>query len=273
MNRSQKPSMVKKTPKQTKSAPKTKKTKKTKKTTEISTRSISTRQTPLPKSNIINESSKFQLATIQTANFTTNTQSTTLKKSQQSKKASFFATTTQISQLNTTQTMSITTVHPIHTTFPRNRLGMGLSAENIQISAKKSPKLTKNKPIETLTQIKNYFSTNDVIDVTYIEPSGESVPLRIKKSENKDESLMTLAVKNQVDMEGSCDGQLACSTCHCILSQEDYDAFMKLKPPTDEELDMLDTAFGLTQTSRLGCQIPVSMLEKNITLTLPKFTR
>jgi ferredoxin len=166
--------------------------------------------------------------------------------------------------------MSITT---IPTTFTHSRLGMGLNIENVKINPKKSPKLTKNKSIETLTQIKNYFSTSDVIDVTYIEPSGESVPLRIKKSENKDESLMTLAVKNQVDMEGSCDGQLACSTCHCILSQEDYDTFMKLKPPTDEELDMLDTAFGLTQTSRLGCQIPVSMLEKNITLTLPKFTR
>ncbi|CAG2061065.1 unnamed protein product [Timema podura] len=48
-------------------------------------------------------------------------------------------------------------------------------------------------------------------------------------------------------------GTLTCSTCHVILKQEDYDALPE--KPTDEELDMLDLAYDLTETSRLGCQI------------------
>lgn len=52
---------------------------------------------------------------------------------------------------------------------------------------------------------------------------------------------------------GACEGTLACSTCHLILKQEDYDKLAE--KPTDEELDMLDLAYELTDTSRLGCQV------------------
>ena len=44
---------------------------------------------------------------------------------------------------------------------------------------------------------------------------------------------------------GACEGTLSCSTCHLILNKENYD---KLKPPSDEENDMLDLAFGLCDT-------------------------
>jgi 2Fe-2S ferredoxin len=84
---------------------------------------------------------------------------------------------------------------------------------------------------------------------------------------------MTLAIKNNVDMEGACDGQIACSTCHCILPQEVYDNLEKTRPPTDEELDMLDTAFGLSSTSRLGCQLPLKDLPDTVTVTLPSMSR
>jgi len=47
------------------------------------------------------------------------------------------------------------------------------------------------------------------------------------------------------ELEGACEGTLACSTCHCIFTQELYD---KLPPPDEEELDMLDLAAGLTDT-------------------------
>lgn len=106
--------------------------------------------------------------------------------------------------------------------------------------------------------------------VTYIEPSGEAVTVISTKP---DDSLMTLAVSNRVDMEGACDGELACSTCHCVFPPEEYARLLKEKPPTDEELDMLDTAYGLTATSRLGCQIPVKMLTEDITVIIPAFTR
>ena len=106
--------------------------------------------------------------------------------------------------------------------------------------------------------------------VTYIEPSGEPVTLT---TDNAEENLMTLAVKNNVDLEGACDGQLACSTCHCILSQEVYDDLQTKKPPTDEELDLLATAFGLTNTSHLGCQLPLKVLPSEITVKLPSHSR
>lgn len=65
---------------------------------------------------------------------------------------------------------------------------------------------------------------------------------------------------------GACDGSLACSTCHVVLSQEVYDA---LPPPDEEELDMLDLAFELTDTSRLGCQIQLDKSLEGIRVTVP----
>ena len=59
------------------------------------------------------------------------------------------------------------------------------------------------------------------------------------------QDILTLAHENDVDLEGACEGSLACSTCHVILEPEFY---QKLKEPSDEENDMLDLAFGLTDT-------------------------
>lgn len=63
------------------------------------------------------------------------------------------------------------------------------------------------------------------------------------------QNLLDVAHKHGVDLEGACDGACACSTCHVILDHDVYDA---LPAPSDEEEDMLDLAFGLTETSRLG---------------------
>jgi hypothetical protein len=63
---------------------------------------------------------------------------------------------------------------------------------------------------------------------------------------------------------------MACSTCHVIVDDVNFD---KLEPPCDEEEDMLDLAYGLTPTSRLGCQIILSKDIEGITVTLPKATR
>lgn len=79
-------------------------------------------------------------------------------------------------------------------------------------------------------------------------------------------TLLEAAHANEVDLEGACDGSLACSTCHLILEQELYD---QLPPPEEEELDMLDLAFGLTDTSRLGCQLKVGPEFEGAKFTLP----
>ena len=65
---------------------------------------------------------------------------------------------------------------------------------------------------------------------------------------------------------GACDGSLACSTCHLILEQDVYDA---LPAPDEEEEDMLDLAFELTDTSRLGCQIKVTKDLEGMVAKLP----
>ena len=69
---------------------------------------------------------------------------------------------------------------------------------------------------------------------------------------------------------GACEGSLACSTCHVIVQPEYYD---KMEEPTDEENDMLDLAPGLSETSRLGCQVLMSKDLDGMVVTLPNATR
>ena len=70
--------------------------------------------------------------------------------------------------------------------------------------------------------------------------------------------------------KGACEGSLACSTCHVIV---DPAWFKKLESPTEDEEDMLDLAFGLTQTSRLGCQIVMTDELDGLVVKLPAATR
>ncbi len=72
-------------------------------------------------------------------------------------------------------------------------------------------------------------------------------------------------------MEGACGGSCACSTCHVIVVDEDkYD---KMPEPEDDENDMLDLAFGLTETSRLGCQVKMTKELDGLVVKLPSMTR
>ncbi|PBK67261.1 ferredoxin [Armillaria solidipes] len=72
---------------------------------------------------------------------------------------------------------------------------------------------------------------------------------------NEGDDILSIAHEYDVDLEGACEGSIACSTCHVILEQEVFD---QLEEPGDDENDMLDMAFGLTETSRLGCQVKVT---------------
>lgn len=83
-------------------------------------------------------------------------------------------------------------------------------------------------------------------------------------------SLLEIAHKNKIDLEGACEGSLACSTCHLIVDPKDFD---RLDEPTEDEEDMLDLAFGLTHTSRLGCQIILTEELDGLTVSLPPATR
>ena len=83
-------------------------------------------------------------------------------------------------------------------------------------------------------------------------------------------SVLEIAHKHGVDIEGACEGSLACSTCHVIV---DGGWFKKLAAPTEDEEDMLDLAFDLQETSRLGCQLIMTDKLDGLVVKLPAGSR
>jgi 2Fe-2S ferredoxin len=83
-------------------------------------------------------------------------------------------------------------------------------------------------------------------------------------------TILDAARSCDVPLEGACEGSLACSTCHVIVQKDFFD---KLSKASDEEDDMLDLAFGLTKTSRLGCQVVITNELDGIVVSLPSCTR
>ena len=81
---------------------------------------------------------------------------------------------------------------------------------------------------------------------------------------------MEIAVRHGMDIEGACEGNMACSTCHVIV---DPNWSSKLSRPAEEEEDMLDLVYGLRRTSRLGCQITMTAELDGLTLHLPGESR
>jgi len=99
--------------------------------------------------------------------------------------------------------------------------------------------------------------------ITFIDRSGAGKTVEAKNGL----SVMEVAIDNDVDIEAACEGSLACATCHMVL---DADWYEKLDPPSEDEEDMLDLAFGLTKTSRLTCQIRVSDALDGLRVSLPE---
>ena len=80
------------------------------------------------------------------------------------------------------------------------------------------------------------------------------------------ERLLDVAQANGQPLEGTCEGQMACSTCHVIVAAED---FAKLPPASEEEEDLLDLASHVTRTSRLACQIRLDAALASLTVHIP----
>lgn len=87
---------------------------------------------------------------------------------------------------------------------------------------------------------------------------------------NVGSNILRAAQSHNVELEGACEGVCACSTCHVIFEDNVFDT---LNEPSEDEDDMLDQAFALTTTSRLGCQIVLTEKMDNILIELPKATR
>jgi len=83
-------------------------------------------------------------------------------------------------------------------------------------------------------------------------------------------ALLDVAQAAGMPLEGTCEGQMACSTCHVIVAKEWFD---KLPPAVEEEEDMLDLATGVTRTSRLACQIVLSERLDGLEVRIPAESR
>uniref|UniRef100_A0A2M4ATX7 Putative ferredoxin n=2 Tax=Anopheles triannulatus TaxID=58253 RepID=A0A2M4ATX7_9DIPT len=120
-------------------------------------------------------------------------------------------------------------------------------------------------------QLTRFLSTSqpklqsEEVEITFIRANGE----RIKTKGKVGDSLLDVVVNNNIDFDGfgACEGTLTCSTCHLIFSKPDYDRLPE--KPSDEELDMLDLAYELTDTSRLGCQITLSKDLQGLEVRVP----
>jgi 2Fe-2S ferredoxin len=101
--------------------------------------------------------------------------------------------------------------------------------------------------------------------VIFISPDGTAREYAARVGE----TLLDVVWNNDIDIEGACEGMMACSTCHVIVDA----AFFPLIPaPGEEEADMLELAYGLTPTSRLGCQIVMTDALDGLKVTLPDET-
>ncbi|KAI1770073.1 ferredoxin [Hypoxylon cercidicola] len=103
--------------------------------------------------------------------------------------------------------------------------------------------------------------------VTFIDKESKEHKIAVSRGDN----LLDIAQAHDLEMEGACGGSCACSTCHVIVMDEDY--YEKMPEPEDDENDMLDLAFGLTETSRLGCQVIMTKELDGMKVKLPSMTR
>ena len=106
----------------------------------------------------------------------------------------------------------------------------------------------------------------ETVTIVFVDRSGARKELNTATGI----SLMQLAKTNGIDMEGACEGCMACSTCHVIVEPE---WVAKLTPPAEAEADMLDLTYGVTKQSRLACQITLTAALNGLTVRLPQTTR
>jgi ferredoxin len=102
-----------------------------------------------------------------------------------------------------------------------------------------------------------------VIRVRFVSADGSEVH---EVDAAAGERLLDVAQAAGQPLEGTCEGQMACSTCHVIVAAED---FGRLPPASEEEEDLLDLAAGVTRHSRLACQIRLSEALEKLTVRMP----
>jgi len=100
------------------------------------------------------------------------------------------------------------------------------------------------------------------ITIHFIDPRGRAVEAACEPGDN----LLRVGQAAGLPLEGTCEGQMACSTCHVIVAAEWFD---RLPLAAEEEEDMLDFAAGARRTSRLSCQIDLTSEMDGLTISVP----
>lgn len=99
--------------------------------------------------------------------------------------------------------------------------------------------------------------------ITFIERDGSRRDVAARPGER----ILDAAWRAGIEIEGACEGAMACSTCHVVVQEDWYE---RLPEPTEDEEDMLDLAAAPTATSRLACQITVDDRLDGLVLRLPR---
>jgi ferredoxin len=105
-----------------------------------------------------------------------------------------------------------------------------------------------------------------MVRVTFIAADGSC----IEADGEQGTSLLECGQAAGMPLEGTCEGQMACSTCHVVIDPEWFD---RLKPASEDEEDMLDLAAAVERTSRLSCQIVLAPELDGLTIRIPRESR
>lgn len=101
------------------------------------------------------------------------------------------------------------------------------------------------------------------VTVRFVSADGENVQ---EVAASAGDNLLDVGQAAGQPLEGTCEGQMACSTCHVIVDAGD---FPKLPGASEAEEDMLDLAAAATRTSRLACQITLTTAVGDLTVRIP----
>ena len=133
-------------------------------------------------------------------------------------------------------------------------------------AAKVCSRLATTAPLRIGQARLHSHDTEGPLSVNWVAHDGTVTVTKCREGQN----LLDVAHNHGLNIEGACDGVCACSTCHLIVPQQ---WFNKLEEASEEEEDMLDQAFELQPTSRLGCQIKMTKELDGISVNIPRYTR
>lgn len=118
---------------------------------------------------------------------------------------------------------------------------------------------------EALKKWVSTVATPNKANLTFVNRDGSRTSVQAAFGK----SILEVAHENNVELEGACEGSMACSTCHVILESRVFDS---LESPCEREEDLLDLAPGLTDTSRLSCQVRIDERVEGAEIRLPRVT-